>query len=287
MATRRALVLGATGMVGRPLALELKQQGWDVIGAARLSNPEKAQPLKDAGIQVIQYNVTDDDPAKLPDVDVVFLEVWDPGKPKLIWPINFYGIGKVVQHYAGKADFINGCTINVYGDQPGQPSEDDAPKPNSDYGRSRYAQERLIDFFCHQSGSKCVHVRYAHSNTAEQGMVRRIADFVLAEKPLNDKPDAKLQVIAIEDFIRVTIGAVDHLASPSATVNCCHPRVWTYRELAEELQSRLGRGKALFKTESGGEEKSAYADASRMIEWFGEPSVPIDDVLDRVVQNLQ
>lgn len=283
---RNAMVLGATGMVGEALCRELVEQGWEVSGAARLSDPNGADGLRQIGVEVSRFDVTADDPSRLPDADVVLLEVWDPTKPELIWPINFYGVGRVVERYAGSADIVNGCTVNVYGDGPEAPNEEASPRPNSDYGRSRYAQERLIDYFCVQRGSKGIHVRYAHSNTAKRGVVRRMAETILAGKSLGTGPDALTQVIALEDFVRVTIAATDRVSTPPAVVNCCHPRVWTRRELAEAIRDRLGSGEVIFDEATGGREHSTYADPSRMVEWFGPPTVPAAELIDRVARDL-
>jgi nucleoside-diphosphate-sugar epimerase len=283
---RSALVVGVTGMVGRPLAQALLDDGWTVHGAARFREPSQREAVADLGVQPYAYDVTKDNPAALPDVDAVFLEVWDPSDSALTWPINFYGIGRIVERYAETADIVNGCTINVYGDQPGAPAEDAPCRPTGDYGRSRYAQERLIDYFCVRGGKRGIHVRYAHANTASRGMVRRVAESVLAGSSLGPNPDAKVQFIALEDFVRVTLESLDHAASPPTAVNCCHPRVWTQRSLAEFVHARLGRGAVVFDRERGGEEHSVIADTRRMVEWFGEPRVSLDDVVDRVVAAL-
>ena len=81
MSTRRtALVLGVTGMVGSALAQSLLDENWYVHGAARLSRAERAEGLRAAGVEVHRFDVTHDDPAMLPDVDVLFLEIWDPAR---------------------------------------------------------------------------------------------------------------------------------------------------------------------------------------------------------------
>jgi nucleoside-diphosphate-sugar epimerase len=286
MASRTALVLGATGMVGRPLCIELLERGWNVHAAARLSDPASAQSLADRGIEVMQYDVTRDDPDTLPEVDTVFLEVWDPKLPEQIWPINFFGIGRVVERYCGRADIVNGCTVNVYGGSSMMKTEDFPPRPDNDYGRSRYAQERLIDYFAFRGGRGAIHIRYEHSNSADSGIVRRTAEAILEERSLGDAPDQKFQIIALEDFVRVTASAADRVANPPAIVNCCHPRVWTMRELAEAIHRRLGRGRVIFDAERGGEDTSVHGDPTRMIEWFGEPAVDLDEVIGRACRSL-
>jgi nucleoside-diphosphate-sugar epimerase len=284
---KRALVLGATGMVGEALARALLNEDWKVHGAARHTDEGKGKQLTRMGVELTRFDVTKDDPAELPEVNALFLEIWDPSRDDLIWPINFYGVGRVVERYAGAATIINGCTINVYGDGPEQPSEDSFCRPTSIYGQSRFAQEKLIDYFCLKSGSKGIHVRYAHANTAKRGRVRTMAEAIQRGASLGPDPDAKIQVISLEDFVRVTIGALEHAACPPTAVNCCHPRVWTMRELAEEIHRRLGEGKVVFDRHSGGIENSAYADATRMLAWFGEPAASLDTILDRVIADIK
>ena len=284
MDKRRALILGATGTVGLPLTQALCGDGWTVFGAARMSDPESPDRLRQAGAEPIRFEVIEHDPATLPDVDVLFLEIWDPNQPDLIWPINLHGVGRVVERYRGKADVVNGCTIEVYGDSPELVTEETRCRPTSDYGRSRYSQERLIDYFCAAGGRRGIHVRYAHSNSADRGIIRRLADNILAGESLGSTPDARIQVIGIEDFVRVTVAALTRVTCPPCVVNCCHPRVWTHRELAQAIHDALGRGTIVFDVETGGLEQSSYADPSRMIEWFGEPSVSVEDLIRRAAE---
>jgi nucleoside-diphosphate-sugar epimerase len=286
MSDKSALILGATGKVGHALAVSLMQDGWTVTGAARASDPVRREAFKSTGCALIPFDVTRDDPWALPNVDVLFLEIWDPNQPDLIWPINYHGVGRVVERYAGIADIVNGCTIGLYGSGPEPSTEDTPPRPDSEYGRSRYAQERLIDYFCGRGGKRGIHVRYAHANWPEYGVVRRNAEAILEGRSLGSAPDARIQVIGYEDFVRVTHRAVEKLADPPPAVNCCHPHVWTQRELAEAIRDRLGRGKVVFDRETGGEDGSVYADVSRMIDWFGEPTVPVDAVINRVATSL-
>ena len=286
MSSKKALVLGVSGMVGGALAEELVHDGWEVYGGARFSSKERNEETKALGVKCIEFDVTCDDPAVLPDVDVLFLEVWDPNKPELIWPINFYGVGRVVERYAGVADIVNGCTINVYGNGPDACTEDTALRPTSEYGHSRAAQENLINYFSWKGNKKAIHVRYAHANSANRGVVYRMAKNILEEKSLGTDPDAKIQVIALEDFVRVTKCALEHASCPPTAVNCCHPKVWTRKQLAQKIREKLGKGKVNFDKESGGVENSAYADVSRMVNWFGQPQIDIDNIIDRVVSAL-
>jgi nucleoside-diphosphate-sugar epimerase len=287
MRSKKALVLGVSGMVGGALAEELVADGWYVYGAARFRSSQRLEEIKKLEIDAIGFDVIHDDPSMLPDVDVVFLEIWDPDRPELIWPINFYGVGRVIERDSGIADIVNGCTINVYGESAVAPCEDAPLRPTGEYGHSRVAQERLIQYFAFQGGQKAIHVRYAHSNAPGRGVIWRMANSILAGDSLGTDPDSKIQVIALEDFVRVTKEAVTFVANPVASVNCCHPKVWTRRELANEIQNKLGQGTVVFDRASGGEKNSAYADVGRMLDWFGEPQVDLETLFDRIIQSVE
>ncbi|GAB4321931.1 MAG: hypothetical protein Kow0059_16820 [Candidatus Sumerlaeia bacterium] len=299
----RAMILGVTGRVGSALAAHLlaadshgdDETGegfvqWGVTGAARCSDTARAMAVMRLGVDVLTFDALRDDPALLPDADVLFLEIWEPRRPELTWPLNVWGVGRVVEDYARRMGerliIVNGGTINVYGDRPDAPTEQTPCRPTSEYGRSRWAQELLIDGVCARYGARGIHVRYAHANTATTGVVRRMAEKILAGESLGGDPDARLQIIAMEDFVRVTAAATARAATPPAAVNCCHPRVWTKRELAEEIQRRLGRGRVCFDVATGGRERTAIADPSLMISWFGPPQVSLDTVIQRVIDDL-
>lgn len=284
---KNALILGVTGAIGSALALSLLEDGWTVYGASRLTDKKTAKQLEKAGGSMIRFDVLQDDPKTLPDVDTLFLEIWDPSHPSLIWPVNFYGVGQVVERYAGIADVVNGSTINVYGDSPEPASEKTLCRPTNYYGHTRLAQERLIDYFCSSSGKNCINLRYAHVNSASSGVIRRFAELILTGRKIGEYPDTKIQVIGLEDIVRMTKAAVKHAAKPPVEVNCCHPRIWTYKELGEAIRKQLGQGKILFDHKKGGVEKSAYADVSLMIKWFGEPQFHVETLIDRAVKDLK
>ncbi|HKJ66924.1 MAG TPA: NAD(P)-dependent oxidoreductase [bacterium] len=281
-----ALILGVTGRIGRRLAKALSEDGWTVYGAARMSQPAVRKELDEYGVETIQFNVLADDPRELPEVYYLFLEIWDKFKPELYWDINFYGVGRVVERYAQTADIINGSTLSVYGSGPAPFSETTPCRPDSEYGRSRYAAEKLIDYFLYHSGRKGIHVRYAHANSEQHGVIRHMAEDILAGWSLGPDPEAKIQMIGYEDFVRVTIRSLQYLDNLPAVVNCCHPRVWTRRDLAEAIRERLGAGKVIFDRESGGAENSVHGECRKMVDWFGEPEIPVETLIERVVDDL-
>ncbi len=295
-APRKALVLGASGMVGLPLCLELRARGWEVHGAARFGDPGKAQQLTSAGVTVHPYDLTRQDPARLPEVDVLFLQVWDRrhisaiGQMPEIFALNYDAVGKVVARYAGQAGIVNGSTISLYGARGDRPSvESDSPRPDTDYGLSRIAQELLMDFLCRQAGGRAVHLRYCRSNSATAGVVRHCAQQLLAGNSLGANPDECVQVIALEDFVRCTADAGERLEQMPPAVHVVHPRIWTVRELARRIarELQLPAEAVSFTRAQGGREASVWADATRMLECFGPPQVDLEQVIARACRSAQ
>lgn len=294
---RTCLVLGASGIVGAPLCKLLASNGCHVIGAARFGSDVKQQTKADleaAGIETVVFDIHNDDPAALPDADVLVLEIWDRGHfgsddetQRENWKLNYDLVGKVAARFAAKGSHIvNGSTISLYGCRVDRPSrETDLPAPDNQYGLSRLTQEKLINFLCEQHGSRSCHLRYAHANAPNCGAIRRIAQTIAAGDNLGSAPDQRMQVIGLSDFVRCTgeaamrIGADDTLPRE---VHVVHPRIWRKRELAEHLHATLGRGLVHFEHESGGARSSVWADPSLMIQTFGPPQEDLDDLIARI-----
>ncbi len=285
---KSCLVVGASGNVGSRLCRAACETGLKTYGLARFGNPEIRKKVEATGTETVAFDIVNDNPVELPDVDLVFFEVWNRahiGGEHLenLWELNFDGVGRIIRRYAGEADFVNGSTGSLYGPRGDRPSlETDWPEPRGQYSLARLAQEKLFNFFCKESGSKVAHLRYFHSNSPESGILRRIADTILAEKSLGKFPDMQVQAIGIKDFVRCTFDARNKLGKTPFVCNVCHPKIWSYRELAERLQKELGTGKVLFDADNGGRDNSAWGSTTKMIAEFGNPVEELDELIRQV-----
>lgn len=281
----RCMVIGCTGMIGRRLTDELLLHGCQVHGAARFHDAGKRAILKDRGVFTHAFDVTRDDPADLPDVDVVFFECWDPAHPELTWVTNFTGIARLAERYAGRALIVNGATGSVYaaGDLPPQ-RETDLPQPKGEYALARFAQEAFLNHVCSERRSPAIHLRRFHANDEARGWIPRIARKIAAGESLGPTPDARLQVIAVEDVVRYTVEAVEYATVPPNVVNICHPTIWTLRELAEAIHESLERGSVCFDVPHGGQDASLTGDTTKMLTLFDPPRIPLDVVIERAAQ---
>jgi len=284
-ASTRTLVVGCTGMIGRHIVNELLLRGCQVHGVARFREARVQAILTDRGVITHSFDVARDNPAKLPDADVVFFACRDASRPDLAWAIGFTGLARLVERYAGRALLVNGASGEVYaqGDLPPQ-RETDLPEPKGAEALACFTREAFLSHVCAERRTPAIHLRYFHANDETHGLVPGMARAIAAGRSLGGTPEARVQVIAIEDLVRCTIEGVNEAAVPAKVVNICHPRVWTMRELAETVHRVLGRGRVVFDTESGGAEASRTGDASEMERLFGPPRVPLQVVVERAAR---
>jgi nucleoside-diphosphate-sugar epimerase len=286
------VVIGASGLVGSAICRSLRGGGKSVGGVARWGDQGVRADLHRLGVQTIHFDALKDDPACLPAARTVILEVWDrrdlaaTDTCERIWALNFDAIGRIALRYAGTADFLNGSTGGVYGPHLHPRSENDPCKPDTDYGRARLAQERLLTLLCVKYGSRIAHLRYYYSNSQRSGVIRDLAEAILAGESLGDSPDERLQVIGREDFIRCTLEAEGRLAKEPLIVNVCHPRVWSKRQLAERIIAELGRGQVMFNADSGGAEHSYTGATKKMVDLFGPPREDLDAIIALVAHTV-
>jgi UDP-glucuronate 4-epimerase len=66
----KILMTGATGMVGRPIAMELARTN-EVWAVGRFGDPQARATMEDAGVRTLQADLADTDLPALPGVDFV------------------------------------------------------------------------------------------------------------------------------------------------------------------------------------------------------------------------
>jgi len=294
------LVLGASGMVGSEVCAMLRRNDVSVTGAARFRFPGAQMDLEELGVTCVEFDAVWDDPIELPDARQVVFEIWDPSQHsvspddanarKAMWKLNYEAIGKVAMRYTtGRkrrpkppALLINGSSGNVYGSHPDPRSERDALIPDTEYGRARMAQELLLQFLATQAETRCVNLRYYHSNAPDRGVLRKLADTILKGESLGDAPDQRIQVIGLDDFVRYTVLATESADRIPEAINICHPTIWTMRGLANRLRDILGEGDVRFDRDTGGTERSVIGNPAKVIELFGEPLQELTPLMEEV-----
>jgi len=139
-----ALVIGADGMIGRALELELDRRGWTVVGTTRKTDSAGARPQLDLARLP---RALADDPALAPILaarPVVFFAAavtgfsrcaQDPEGTRLI---NVTHTAALTKQLLECGAFVLYLSSNaVFGDRGGSPTESSAVAPSSEYGRQK------------------------------------------------------------------------------------------------------------------------------------------------------
>ena len=142
----KALVIGASGLVGRALVRVLERSGVEVIAAghSRASSGAIALDVRDA--RAVAQALAGAKP------DVVFLAVNVPGgvdrceeQPDDAYAVNVEGTKHVAAAAAGQgATLVYYSSDYVFDGKSGPYAEDDAPNPVSVYGRTKLEAEQAV-----------------------------------------------------------------------------------------------------------------------------------------------
>lgn len=116
---KRVFITGATGFIGRALALRLLEEGAGVVGLTR--NPAKGTFLASSGVEMVQGDVTDHPAMRelVAGAEVVFhlTAVAGTSGTAAMQAVNVEGTRNVLDaaHAAGVERFVHVSTMAVYG----------------------------------------------------------------------------------------------------------------------------------------------------------------------------
>lgn len=141
----RALVIGASGLVGGYLLVVLAERGHRVWGTFRSSRAPHLVPLDvldREGVTSVVRRLRPDvvfHPAAIADVE------WCERHPDESFRVNVTGLGHVIDAaVSAEARVVYFSTEYVFDGSAGPYSEEDAPHPLSVYGRHKLAGEAMV-----------------------------------------------------------------------------------------------------------------------------------------------
>lgn len=131
------------GWLGLPLALTLKQSGYEILGSCRTD--DKKRQLDNQGISAWIYHLGQTAPPALSTADWVVLNI-PPGRKNLD-PTRFFAHMRQLSD-----DILDGpcqhllfiSTTSVYGDLEGVVTEDTQPRPNTESGKVHWQLEQHL-----------------------------------------------------------------------------------------------------------------------------------------------
>ncbi len=249
---------------------------------SRFSNPDLPRWLQTFGVEPIAADLLDPAQlAQLPDAPSVIympaLKFGASGQAGRTWAINSFLPGLVCQRYP-HSRIVAFSTGNVYGLAPvnsGGSKESDELRPAGEYAMSCLGRERVFEYFSQVAGTRVALQRLYYATEMRYGVLRDIADRVFRGEPL-DVSMGHINCIWQGDANARTIQLLEHVQSPAVAVNISGPRLLRVRDVAAQFGQLLGRRPAITGQEA---DNALVCDASRSLELFGPPEVPIDTVI--------
>ena len=258
-----------------------------ILAVSRFRTAGLAEALVAHGVKPIVCDLLDPHAvASLPEAPNVILmagqKFGTTGDPGVTWARNVFLPGVVAQRFVGSRMVVF-STGNVYpltSTNGMGSSETDPTGPIGEYAQSALARERIVTHFSTAQQTPVAIVRLNYAVELRYGVLRDLADRIWCRKPI-DLTMGHVNVIWQRDANSVAVRALAHAAVPPFVLNVTGPGTLKVRDLALGLGKRLGV-RPVF---TGREASTALlSDASRCLELFGPPTVPVETLLDWVAE---
>ena len=279
------IILGAGGKMGPTLAQMARRAmpaERNVIAVSRFSSQENADELQKHGIQIHYCDLLDREAvSRLPDAEnVIYMAGQKFGTSdasERLWMMNAVMPSIVAKRYPTSRTvvFSTGCVYSFVENNSAGSKENEVLNPPGEYANSCIARERIFSFYSHEYETPVVLFRLNYAIDLRYGVLRDIADKVWNEQPV-DVTMGYVNVIWQGDANARALQCLGKTSSPPEILNVTGPECLSVRDLAERLGDLLGKTPQFV----GEEEPTAWlSDASKSIEWFGPPTVSLEEML--------
>ena len=250
MESKKALVIGSEGNIGKPLVKYLKTLGYKVL---RVDN----KPNFDADYLMADIrNASDMLPAFDWKPDVVFhlaamvSRVTCEQASSLAIDVNLSGTQNVLDLTKRvNAHLVYFSTSEVYGPNASTMSEEILPCPNNRYGLSKLLSESLVKYEVEQYGLSAVILRPFMMYDEEEdlgdhrsAMIRFATNFI-SQKPIQIHKGSARGWLHVSDAVRAIEAAAK--IKKYSVINIGNPDIRPIEELAEMIRVSFGASKDL------------------------------------------
>jgi nucleoside-diphosphate-sugar epimerase len=282
------MLLGASGKMGPTLA-RMVRRGLDELGSkarvtavARFSNPSVEAGMNAGGVRTLRADLLNQEAFDcLPEAENVFFmagQKFGTSKhPELAWAMNTIVPAYVANRYKDSRllVFSTGCVYpNVPVESAGSNELDDLA-PLGDYANSCVGRERVFAWFAHKHRTPLSIFRLNYSIDLRYGVLVDVAEKVLAGKQV-DVTMGYANVIWQGDANARAIQCMERASIPPFVLNVTGPEQVSIREVAKRFAELFGCEANIVGTESA---EALLSDTSRAIGLFGQPQVPVDQMI--------
>ena len=279
VAGKMGIALGAAAVAATRAAGVARR----VYGVSRFSSDDAFDAVAQAGMTPLRCDLLDPRAvAELPRVpNVIFMagrKFGTAGEEEQTWATNVLAPVRVCEHFNDSriVAFSTGCVYPfVPVSEPGC-TEATPPAPVGEYAQSCLGRERIFGYYARRNGTPVCLVRLNYALDLRYGVIHDIARAIWEGRPV-DRRVPVFNALWQGDANNLALLALDSAASPAAILNVTGPEKLSVTAVAETLGQRLGKP-VTFDGEPG---TTAFLnDASRVLERYGNPRVPIARVID-------
>ena len=282
-------ILGVAGKMGIALgavcvaASRAAGVGRTVFGVSRFSSAAALDAVARAGMVPLRCDLLDQSAvAALPRAPhVIFMagrKFGTLGGEDQTWAINVLTPARVCEHfrYSRIAAFSTGCVYPLVPADSSGCTEATPPAPMGEYAQSCLGRERVFEYFARANGTPVSLLRLNYALDLRYGVLHDLATTIWQEKPVSRTVPC-FNALWQGDAVNLAILALDAAAAPSVVLNLTGPEKLSVTEVAEKLGELLGKPVVF----DGAPGPAAYLnDASRLINRYGPPRVPVARVLE-------
>ena len=226
MKSKKLLVTGSSGFVGKQLVKALRARGhsvkeFDLDKGLNLLKPEDCKKAT-KGIEI-----------------VVHLAAVLDEKAKQLWEVNVKGTENILKASAeNKVErFIHLSTAGVHGNQKGKINEETALEPVTAYEKSKAEAERIVEEY--QEMIEVTILRPAIVLGPNEYW-KKIIKLMKKNFPLIGSGKNKWQTVFIQDLVSAIIFCVEHGETAGETFIVAEENALTLEELCIEIKKALG-----------------------------------------------
>jgi nucleoside-diphosphate-sugar epimerase len=282
------LILGAGGKMGPTLSVLAKRAAeaagnpLSVIAVSRFSDPQVKNWLESMKVETLCLDLLDNvSYSALPDADnviyMVGLKFGTSQNPGNTWVMNTLVPAYVAERYP-KARIAALSTGNVYPLVPVTSKgsrENDHLNPIGEYGNACLARERIFEYYSQKNGTPIVLIRLNYAVDLRYGVLVDIAQKVYSGDVV-DVTTGYFNCIWQGDANDIIIRTLSLADSPAKALNLSSTKAYSIRSLTKMFSSLMSKEARI----GGNEAQNAFlSDTSLMREIFGEPTIPIETVV--------